>query len=132
MNRAAYYKALFIIGGVWNFILSVPFLLLSFFDRALLSLFVVGIFTGATLMYYQVFLWFVIVFGIGYTIVGLDLDKNHGIVLLGAIAKILAFISFVAYYLSGDVPFSLAMIGIGDLIFAILFIEFLINYKKLA
>ena len=67
MNRAAYYKALFIIGGVWNFILSVPFLLLSYFDRALLSLFVVGIFTGATLMYYQVFLWFVIVFGIGYT-----------------------------------------------------------------
>jgi hypothetical protein len=132
MSRAAYYKALFIIGGVWNFILSVPFLLLSYFDRTLLSLFVVGIFTGATLMYYQVFLWFVIVFGIGYTIVGLDLDKNHGIVLLGAIAKILAFISFVAYYLSGDVPFSLAMIGIGDLIFAILFIEFLINYKKLA
>ena len=132
MNRAAYYKALFIIGGVWNFILSVPFLLLSFFDRTLLSLFVVGIFTGATLMYYQVFLWFVIVFGIGYTIVGLNLDKNHGIVLLGVIAKILAFISFIAYYLSGDVPFSLAMIGIGDLIFAILFIEFLINYKKLA
>jgi len=69
VNRTAYYKALFIIGGVWNFILSVPFLLLSFFARVLLSSFVVGIFTGATLMYYQVFLWFVIVFGIGYTIV---------------------------------------------------------------
>jgi hypothetical protein len=124
MNRAAYYKGLFIISAlVWNFLFSVPFLLLSFFD---------GVFTGAALMYYQLFLLFVIVFGIGYIIVGLNLDKNHGIVLLCIIAKIFAFIFFVAYYLSGDIPFIQAMIGTGDLIFAILFIEFLINYKKLA
>lgn len=33
--------------------------------------------------------WFIIAFGIGYLILSLDISKNHGIVLIGLIAKLL-------------------------------------------
>lgn len=69
--------------------------------------------------------------GIGYFMVGLNIDKNHGIVTIGAIAKILVFIFFLAYFSLGVVQIDNVLIGTGDLIFAILFIEFLVNYKKL-
>ena len=72
----------------------------------------------------------VFVFGIGYYWVSKDLSKNHDIVKLGIIAKILVFMIFSYHYLTGNMPLLIALCGVVDLIFAILFLEFLMNMKK--
>jgi len=109
---------LFIVGGIWNFVVAAPMFLISFF--------VVSEFKGASLMYYQGFLCAVILFGIGYILVGLDPNKNHAIVLLGGMGKIMVFIFFLAYYIPGHIKLYQLIIGAGDLIFALLFFRFLI------
>ena len=73
----------------------------------------------------------VIIFGIGYLIVGLNIDQNHWIVLMGIIGKLLVFLFFTINYIDGAIILFKLIIAIGDLIFAILFIEFLLNFKKL-
>jgi len=72
----------------------------------------------------------VFVFGIGYYWVSKDLSKNHDIVKLGIIAKILVFLIFSYHYLFGNMPLMIALFSVVDLIFAILFIEFLKNTGK--
>ena len=123
MDKKAYYKYLLIIAAIWNLMIAIPLILVSFFGTS-------G-FQALSLMYYQGFLMFVSVFGIGYLMVVLDLENNHLVIFLGAIIKALAFLLFLIYYISGDLPFYQMLFGVGDLIFSILFIEFLFNYKKL-
>ncbi|MFX0187774.1 MAG: hypothetical protein ACFE8A_08565 [Candidatus Hodarchaeota archaeon] len=123
MEKKAYYKYMLIIGSIWNLALAVPILIMSFFISPGLS--ILG------LLYYQAFLWAVILFGIGYGVVGLNIDNNHALIVLGVIGKILVFLYYMVYFLLGILDISYVMIGTGDLIFALLFIEFLINYKKL-
>ena len=103
--------------------IATPLLLGSFFGTS-------G-FQDLSLMYYQGFLLAVLVFGIGYLMVGLDLENNHLVILLAVIAKALVFLVFLIYYISGDLPLFEMLAGVGDLIFSIFFIEFLINYKKI-
>ncbi len=121
MDKKTYYKYLFIIGAMWNLTVGIPLLLISFLGAS-------G-FQALSLMYYQGFLMFVLVFGVGYLMMSQDLENNHLTILLAAIAKALAFLLFLVYYFSGDLPLYQMLFGVGDLIFSILFIEFLINYK---
>jgi hypothetical protein len=72
----------------------------------------------------------VFVFGIGYYWVSKDLSKNHDIVKLGIIAKITVFLIFPYHYLIGNMPLLIALFGVVDLIFAILFLKFLMNMKR--
>ena len=122
VTKRKYYKLLFIIGAIWNFILALSYLAQTFIGPVE--------FSGRALMYYQGFLISVLLFGVGYLIVGLDIKKNHGIVWLGAVGKVLVFGSFLANYLMGHLPLYLVLIGTGDLIFALLFFEFLFWSKK--
>jgi hypothetical protein len=123
LDKKAYYKKLFIVAAIWNLGIAILLLIGSFFGTS-------G-FQALSLMYYQGFLMAVLLFGIAYLMVGLDLGNNHLVILLGAIAKALLFLLFLIYYLSGDLPLFHMLAGVGDLIFSIFFIEFLINYKKL-
>ena len=123
MEKRVYYKYMFMIGSIWNLVLAIPILIMSFFINPGLS--ILG------LLYYQAFLWAVILFGIGYGAVGLNIDKNHLIIVLGVIGKILVFVYYLLYFLIGILDISYVIVGTGDFIFNILFIEFLVNYKKL-
>jgi len=123
MNKLKFYRYLFISGAIWNFVIAGTLLFKSFFGFSP--------FPDAALMYFQGFLMAVLLFGAGYFMVGLNINKNHGIVWLGAIGKILVFIFLVVYYFMGHIKFYLVLVGIGDLIFAILFIIFLIKYKSI-
>ena len=76
--------------------IGIPLLLGSFFGTS-------G-FQALSLMYYQGFLLAVLVFGIGYLMVGLDLENNHLVIILAVIAKALIFLIFLVYYISGDLP----------------------------
>ncbi len=80
-------------------------------------------------MWFQGFLLSVTIFGLGYFLVSRDLENRKDLVILGLICKLLVFISFVAYYLAGEIRFTLLLMGTVDLIFSILFIEYLIHTK---
>ena len=122
MEKTVYYKYMFIIGAIWNLAVAIPLLIMSYIITTGLS--------TLGLIYYQAFLNSVILFGFGYYIVGRDINKNHGIVLLGIIGKILVFIFFLTYFILGIMTIFEVLAGTIDLIFACLFIEFLIKFEK--
>ena len=66
----------------------------------------------------------------GYYWVSSDINQNNALVKTGLISKALFFLIMLGYTISGDFNW-LAMIPASiDLIFAMLFIEFLKNYKN--
>ncbi len=68
---------------------------------------------------------FVFVFGIGYLIVSKDLSKNHDIVRLGILSKILAFFVILHGCVMNILPSILYSAAFIDLIWAFIFIYFL-------
>ena len=70
------------------------------------------------------------VFGIGYYWVSKDIHQNHAVVKMGIIGKIIVFVGLTADAVAGNISILLVGPGIIDLIFAILFIEFLSTAKK--
>ena len=72
-----------------------------------------------------VFLALAFVFGIGYYWVSRDVRKNRDLVRLGVLGKLAVFVLFSIAWITGEIPFLLVFPGVGDLIFAILFIGFL-------
>ena len=73
----------------------------------------------------------VIIFGIGFYLVSVNIDKNHGIALIGVILKYMVVLIYISYLTIGEIGIAGLPILIGDFIFGCLFLEFLINYKKL-
>ncbi|MFX1450987.1 MAG: hypothetical protein ACFFCM_09095 [Promethearchaeota archaeon] len=126
MEKDNYYKYLFLIGALWNIVLGVLFFFISIIDPTLVfntELIIPSLFST------HAFLLLVITFGIGYYLVSRDIDQNQGLVIVGIIGKILFFLCTVVYFSLGQIDALKLIIGIGDLIFACLFIEFLM-YKK--
>ncbi len=123
LDKKKYYIYMIIIGAIWNIIISLLIFLGSFFANPGLN--------ELGLVYYQMFSMVVLLFGIGYYLVGRDLENNHAIISLGVIGKILVFIFMLTYYILGVVDAISLFTGIIDFIFAILFIEFLVNFKKI-
>jgi hypothetical protein len=120
---------MFLIGALWNFIVGASFFGLSPLLDTLAPLF--GIEIPPSLVFYHAFFGFVFGFGIGYYLVARDLNKNHGIVVLGAIEKFYVFILFLIYFVLGYTNFVPMIFVIIDLIFGCLFVEFLIKFKKI-
>ncbi|MQA31783.1 MAG: hypothetical protein GEU82_18435 [Luteitalea sp.] len=71
----------------------------------------------------------VMLFGIGYAVVGLDLARNHTIVVLGAFGKTLFSLAVARYYLLGEVNFVLACLLVADMIQVCVFVEFLLRVR---
>jgi len=125
MERKLYYKWLFIIGAIWNWGAA---LLFFFWCDPIFAWLNMKTLNYPAVM--QLAMVLVFVFGIGYYWVSKDLSKNHDIVRLGIIAKILVFLLFSYHYLIGNIPLLLNLCGVVDLIFAILFMEFLKSAGK--
>jgi len=70
---------------------------------------------------------FIAVFGYGYYLVGRDVTRNEGIVVLGIVGKVLFFGLLAGNAIAGRVPFRVLLPASGDLVFVILFFEFLLN-----
>ena len=80
-------------------------------------------------VFFLLFMALAFVFGIGYYWVSRDIHKNHDIVWMGIIAKLMVFIGVLWAGIVGQIHFMLVGSGTVDLIFSILFIEFLKSYK---
>jgi hypothetical protein len=129
MDRKSYYKYLFLIGAAWNILASLSFIFTSIFNLSAFPAY--GIAVPISMIWLQSFLFLVANLGIGYFIVSMDISKNHGIVIIGVIAKLGYFLICVIYLIIGDIGILTLLFASVDVIFAVLFIEFLINYKKL-
>ncbi|MHA1941277.1 MAG: hypothetical protein ACXAC8_18710 [Candidatus Hodarchaeales archaeon] len=129
MDKKDYYKYMFLTGAAWNIVLGIVSILAPILTKESLSTF--GVETPTSLMFYHLFYGVALVVGIGYYLVSTNLDQNHGIVLIGVIGKLWVFFTIGFYFFMGDVNLLGVMLSVGDLIYAILFIEFLLNYRKL-
>ncbi len=125
MPEKRYYQQLFLIGAIWNWSAAAVFafgykILFSLFDMAL----------PLYPAFFIMFLGLAFVFGIGYFWVSKDIHKNHDIVRMGIIAKIFVFVALMWAWISGQIPLILTGAGVVDLVFAVLYSEFLLTYKK--
>jgi hypothetical protein len=68
----------------------------------------------------------VVLFGIGYLVVARRPRENHGIVLLAVLGKIGTFFIWGWAYLQHAVTWLALAGGVGDLIFALIFIRYLV------
>ena len=129
MDKKEYYKYLFLIGAIWNIVLGVIYIFTSLLLEEPFEM--VGLETPSSLIFYYLFFGIVMIYGVGYYLVSTNLDKNHGIVLMGILGKLWVFCISCYYFLVGDFNFFGMTPSIGDLFFSILFVEFLLNYKNL-
>ena len=120
MEKKIYYKYLFIVAAIWNWVVGILFILVGFSHPvSLLHSLYVGL--GNTIL----------LVGIGFFFVSLDVKKNNGIALMGIIGKFSAFTIVLAYFFLGVGTILEVILGTIDLIFGLLFIEFLISVKNL-
>ena len=126
MPREGYYKKMFFIGAIWNWVATLTF---AIGWKFLFPLF--GMAFPNYLVFYMMFLGLAFVFGIGYFWVSRDISLNHDIVRMGIIGKLIVFVSMLLAWIGGEIPIIIVGSGVVDLIFAILFIEFLMAYRKL-
>ena len=124
MEKKEYYKYLFLLASIWNWAVSISLLTLSLLTPEIISDF--GVEIPPSLVFLQML--FVLV---GFFIVYLDNTTNHGIVQMSVIEKISFFLVFLVYFIIGDVGILVLLLVIVDLIFGLLFIEFLLNFKNI-
>ena len=122
--RTAYYQKLFFAAALWNWLLAGGDLLLQltevlFTDNAL----------QAGWVFQTGFSCFAFIFGFGYYWLSRDIHSNHGIIKMAVMGKVMVGVLFAVDYWYTDGPLLPAIIGAGDLLFGLLFIEFLRAYR---
>ncbi len=127
MPKENYYKKMFLVGAIWNWTATLIFMLgykilFPVFDMEL----------PRYPVFLIVFLGLAFVFGIGYFWVSKDISRNHDIVRLGIIGKLFVFVLLSWGGISKQIHMILIGPGVMDLIFAILFLEFLRTHKLTA
>ena len=125
MERSRYYKNLFFIGAIWNWLATLSFLLGY---QWLFPLFKMDL--PQYPVFLILFMGLAFIFGIGYYWVSRDISKNHDIVKMGILGKLFVFASLLWAAMTGQISWLLAGAGTGDLILAILFIEFLVFCRR--
>lgn len=121
MCRERYYRYLFLAGALWNWLAAV---VLWFGYEPLLKYLGMSPLNYALPM--QMALALIFVYGVAYFYVSRDHTKNREIAKLGVYGKTAVFILLVSTWRAGDIAFFLVIPGIVDLVFAALFLEFLV------
>ena len=75
------------------------------------------------------FLLLCLAFGVGYVIVGLDVDGNAGIVVIGILGQLSVFATVIWHWRSGAVFGPAVLSGVIDFVFALGFAMFLWRHK---
>jgi hypothetical protein len=129
MEKEKYYKWLFIVAAIFNWVMALSFFVGSVAIPGIFGLF--GTSSPPTLFFLHALLGLIAVYGVGYFIVGLDIHKNLGCVWLGVLSKFSFFAFCVAYFLLGELSILIVIFGSFDFIFACLFLEFIVKYDRL-
>jgi len=113
------WRRIFLLKGAYNIIVSLALLIWS---AQLLPL--LGTPAGNP-AYPQMFFLLCLAFGVGYCAVGLDLDANAGIVVMGIIGQLSVFVVLFWQWKAGAVYLPGLVSGLIDLVFALAFALFL-------
>jgi hypothetical protein len=127
MNKNDYYKKMFLIAALWNWIIAILMTLLSLALPSITKDF--GMDIPLTWFFFHLLYFLVFLFGILFFVTGRELEKYHSLASIFVLEKVGAFIIVLAYYLIGDFNEGALLIGIGDLIFGILFLEYWIKFE---
>lgn len=128
MDSRGYYRIVFFVAGVENIVAALPLWFLGLSGPEAFAMF--GMTAPPSLFFFHATMWFIVVFGIGYLMVGRDIGKNHGIAVLGVLSKTAFGIDTVAVVALAEAEPILLVFGIWDLLFAVLFAEFLLWARK--
>ncbi|NHK32199.1 MAG: hypothetical protein FK730_12655 [Asgard group archaeon] len=138
MNKAKYYKYMFIVNGLGYILCAIIFAILAPTVEGFMKFWIIGsdkptlaTDTFGALFWLYSYLILVGMYGFMYVLVGLDITKNHLIISSGMIMKAAYFIIWLVFYLLGVCKWEFLVVGGIDLIFMVLFIEFFVNYGKL-
>jgi hypothetical protein len=119
---ASYYRWLFIAAAVWNLLSAAAVALLLGDARFRQGM---GFPGPADTISLQLLAACLFVFGLGYYWVSADLSRNRDLVKLGVIGKPLVFLVFLGHAVMKEIPALLVAPSLVDLLFGVLFLEFL-------
>jgi hypothetical protein len=123
LNTDAGYRKLFIIAGLYNIGLGLGFLVLF---RPLTAAVGMPPPLREPTVFAQMAILLAMTYGFGYLMVSRDLYGQRGIVVIGTIGKVLVFVLFLYHFVFSGLPATAFSIGVGDLVFALLFVKFLV------
>lgn len=129
LDKKDYYKYLFLIAAISNCCSIIIIVLTSLFPSDMAELF--GVAVPPSLVWMHFFFIKATVIGIGYFFLSRDITKNHAIAKMGVCEKFMFFTAAVIYFILGAYNIVLFITWFIDLVFGILFVEFLVNYKKI-
>jgi len=113
-------RTMFVCAALFNFAAA---FLLGIFQENVLPL--LGMEPIANEAFLHLFLGLVFIFGLGYYRVSMNSEANRDIVWLGFWGKLLVVVLLIIHASQGNISWGLAALGLGDLLFAVLFVRFL-------
>jgi hypothetical protein len=126
MRRAgatdSYARTLFGVAAFFNFAVAAALLFLRPSFASLVALDPVA---GTNLVFVYMTAFLIATFGYAYARIAQDARRYRPFIELGAIGKLLAVAAVTGPWLAGEVRWQLPLIVSGDLVFAVLFIDFL-------
>jgi len=120
-----FYRLAFLIGSIFNVLAGL--LCIIFYRLSLEVFFGPGVDPEnlVAALFYRLFMVAVMVFGVGYFLVYLNLQKNRAIVWLGSLSKLILLIVFSACVLSGSATIYLLIAVLPDFLFMLVYFLFL-------
>jgi len=129
MDKEKYYKIMFLFASIYNILTSLIFIIISILkDATTFTTF--GVPMPNSMIWLQLSLLLILILGLGYIIVAMDISQNHGLVIIGGISKVVFFIITVIYLGLSEVGIMVVLLGGVDILFVCLFTEFLVKYDK--
>lgn len=121
MDRTKYHKILFTLAALWNWILAIAFLVLPRID--INYFYIAGDSIPPTLLWFDAFMGLIFAFGIGFYLVSLNIDENHGFIKVACFEKVWVFIIPLYYFLIAEATIMVMAFAVVDLVFGFLFME---------
>lgn len=129
------YSRIFLVAAIWNLYFSITAIVMRDFNmQVFFGGDAVSLMNGnyyAT-VFYNLMWAAVLVFGIGFYIVSRDVNKNHGIVLLGIIGKLCFLVYYAVMYAASKCTIWGLLGVVADNIFALVFVYFLLQKRQAA
>lgn len=113
---------MYTIAAVWNWVLSISFLVLPRIDLAYFSL-AGPMNPPPTLLWFDSFFGLVFAFGLGFYFISKSQTDNHGLVKIAIFEKTWVFVMGLYYFIIAQASIWVLVVVSGDLLFGFLFFE---------